>query len=180
MVPYIFSTERLNLRRWIYSDILPCIEMNEDNEVMKFFPKTQTADETLAMVQRINARFEENGFGFYVVEEKSTKYFLGFTGFGIPTFESFFTPCIEIGWRFKKDAWGKGYATEAAAGCLRYGFETLQFDKIVSFTSVLNTNSEKVMQRIGMIRIGEFDHPLIEPGDSLCRHVLYELVNKKK
>jgi ribosomal-protein-alanine N-acetyltransferase len=180
MSQFIFSTERLNLRRWIDSDNLPCVEMNKDREVMKFFPKTQTADETLAMIKRINARFEENGFGFYVVEEKSTKDFLGFTGFGIPAFESFFTPCVEIGWRFKKDAWGRGYATEAAAGCLRYGFETLQFDKIVSFTSVLNTNSEKVMQRIGMIRVGEFNHPLIESANILCRHVVYELVNSKK
>jgi ribosomal-protein-alanine N-acetyltransferase len=84
MISHIFSTERLYLRRWIESDTDPCIEMGKDKEVMKFFPKTQTAEETLAMIKRINARFEENEFGFYVVEEKSTKEFLGFTGFGVP------------------------------------------------------------------------------------------------
>ena len=179
MGAYIISTERLGLRRWIDSDANPCIEMNKDKEVMKFFPKAQTAEETLAMIERIRSRFEENDFGFYAVEKKSTREFIGLTGFGIPNFESFFTPCIEIGWRFKKEEWGRGYATEAANACIEYGFNILAFDKLVSFTSTLNINSEKVMKRIGMNKIGEFNHPLIETDNRLCRHVLYQITNSK-
>lgn len=176
---YIISTERLGLREWTGADIDPCVAMNMDQEVMKYFPAIMNEEETRAMLKRIHTRFSESGFGFYAVEKKSNNEFIGFTGFGIPAFESFFTPCIEIGWRFKKEAWGRGYATEAANACLKYGFKTLLFDRIVSFTSVLNTNSERVMQKIGMKKIGEFDHPFIEKDNRLCRHVVYEIKNEE-
>src|SRR5699024_12133542 len=65
------------------------------------------------------------GFGLYAVEEKTNNEFIGFIGFHRATFEADFTPCIEIGWRLKKEAWGKGYATEGAASCLKYGFTVL-------------------------------------------------------
>ncbi|MEO6868592.1 MAG: GNAT family N-acetyltransferase, partial [Ginsengibacter sp.] len=83
-------------------------------------------------------------------------------------------PCIEIGWRFRKESWGQGLATEAAKACIDYGFNKLGFTKIVSFTSALNVKSEKVMQRIGMNYVANFDHPKIEKENLLCQHVLYE------
>jgi [ribosomal protein S5]-alanine N-acetyltransferase len=175
---YILSTERLGLRRWLDSDIKPFAEMNKDVEVMRFFPKTLTDTETLEMVHRINLDFDKNGFGLFAVENKLTKEFIGFTGFAIPTFNAFFTPCVEIGWRYKKEVWGQGFATEAANACLKYGFDMLEFDKIVSFTSILNVNSEKVMRRIGMAYVAEFEHPKVEHNSILRRHVLYQ-INKK-
>lgn len=177
MASYILTTERLGLRRWIDEDIKPFCEMNKDIEVMKYFPKKLTNKETLEMVQRMNLHFDKNNFGLFAVENKSTKQFIGFTGFSIPTFKAFFTPCVEIGWRYKKEAWGQGFATEAANACLKYGFDVLGFDKIVSFTSVLNTNSEKVMRRIGMSYVTNFDHPKIKKNSPLCQHVLYQSCN---
>ena len=126
-------------------------------------------------MQRIKLHFQKNDFGLFAVENKLTEQFIGFTGFNILAFESFFTPCVEIGWRYKKEVWGNGFATEAASACLRYGFEDLKFDKIVSFTSTLNKNSERLMRRIGMIYVTEFDHPNIEKENILCRHVLYQI-----
>ncbi len=177
---YIISTERLGLRRWIESDLIPFTQMNKDVEVMKYFPTTLTDKETFAMVQRINLHFDKNSFGLFAVENKLTGQFIGFTGFAIPTFDAFFTPCIEIGWRYKKEAWGQGFATEAANACLNYGFDSLQFDKVVSFTSAINLNSEKVMKNIGMSKVGEFDHPKVEVTNILCKHVLYEIKNPEK
>lgn len=171
----IISTERLILRRWLPADIGPFAGMNEDEEVMKYFPKKLSTDESIAWVERNNLNFAKNQFGLYAVEHKQTNEFIGFTGFAVPTFDSFFTPCVEIGWRFKKEIWGQGLATEAATACIAYGFNTLQFDKIVSFTSLLNVKSQNVMKRIGMTAIGEFDHPKIDKDDRLCRHVLYQL-----
>jgi ribosomal-protein-alanine N-acetyltransferase len=113
-------------------------------------------------------------FPNFAVEKLATEEFIVFTGFMVSTFESFFTPCIEIGWRIKKQHWGKGYATEAAKACLHYGFRTLQFGKVYSFTSITNLKSEKVMQKIGMVKAGEFDHPNIPHDNPLCRHVLYK------
>jgi RimJ/RimL family protein N-acetyltransferase len=180
MNSYIISTERLGLRRWIETDIEPFAKMNSDAEVMRYFPRTLTGKETLELVQRIHLHFEKNNFGLFAVENKSTGEFIGFTGLSIPAFEAFFTPCIEIGWRYKKEVWGQGYATEAANACLKYGFNTLGFNKIVSFTSAINVRSEKVMKRIGMIKVGEFNHPKVEETNLLCKHVLYEIENPKK
>lgn len=173
MPPYIIQTNRLGLRLWAEADIPPFIEMNRDANVMRYFPALLTEDETHAMVQRIQTGFADNGFGLYAVEVKHTNEFIGFTGFSIPRFESFFTPCIEIGWRLKHAAWGCGYATEAAKACLQYGFNTLGFDKVYSFTAKVNTPSENVMKKAGMIKAGEFNHPSIPSHSPVCLHVLY-------
>jgi len=173
---YIIATPRLGLREWLPTDILPFIAMGKDPEVMRYFPSLLSEEQTLQMIDRIQTGFSKNGYGLYAVEEKSSGTFIGFTGFSIPRFESFFTPCVEIGWRYQKEAWGKGYATEAAKACLQYGFETLGFTEVVSFTSVLNTPSEQVMQRAGMTKKAEFDHPNIPSGHQLCRHVLYHII----
>lgn len=176
---YIISTARLGLRKWGDTDYLPFAKMNKDIDVMKYFPKTLTDEETASLIYRIDAHFEKHGFCLFAVEKLATKEFIGFTGFMVPSFESFFTPCIEIGWRIKKEEWNNGYATEAAKACLRYGFETLQFEKIYSFTSAINIKSEKLMQKIGMIKEGEFDHPNIPFDSALCRHVVYKIEKQK-
>jgi [ribosomal protein S5]-alanine N-acetyltransferase len=172
---YIISTERLSLRRWRQTDIDPFAKMNSDETVMKYFPAMLSKSETIAMIQRINIHFEKNNFGLYAVEEKKSGAFIGFTGFSIPSFEFFFTPCVEIGWRYQKEYWGQGFATEAAQACLQHGFNVLGFQQIFSFTSTLNLPSENVMKRIGMIKTGEFDHPKIDITNRICRHVLYRI-----
>ena len=149
--------------------------MNKDAEVMRYYPRTLTDKESFETVQRIQQHFEKHGFGLFAVEDNLTKQFIGYTGFFIPAFESFFTPCVEIGWRFKKEVWGRGFATEAARVCLNFGFTDLKLDKIVSFTSTLNAKSENVMKRIGMTFVSEFDHPQLEKDSILCRHVLYQI-----
>ena len=173
MNDYVIITERLGLRQWKDEDIIPFTAMNKDAEVMRYFPSTLTFDETIAMVNRIHSHFDKHGFGLFSIDDLSAQTFIGYTGFMVPSFTSYFTPCIEIGWRLKRSSWNKGYATEAAKACLHYGFETLNFDTIFSFTSELNTKSIKVMQRIGMKKQGEFDHPNIESSHPLCHHVLY-------
>lgn len=147
--------------------------MNSDPEVMEFFPKPLSAEESDQMVERLKAYQQEHGFCFYAVDQLSDHAFIGFIGLVITTFDAFFTPCPEIGWRLKRSAWGKGYATEGAKRCLKYGFEQLQFEQIYSFTTVTNKRSEKVMQKIGMAKQIDFDHPKIPDGHPLQRHVLY-------
>ena len=167
------STKRLNLRCWEENDMASLIKMNQDAEVMKYFPSTMTEKESLAFYKRVQNHFLEYGFGLFVVEEKVSNIFLGYTGFMIAQFESDFTPRVEIGWRFNKNYWGNGYATEAAKACLEYGFSKLNLDIIHSFTSILNKKSEAVMQRIGMVKIGEFNHPKLSVESQLRLHVKY-------
>ena len=84
-------------------------------------------------------------------------------------------PAVEVGWRLHPDWWGHGYATEAAAASLRLGFESGGLDEIVAFTTTLNTRSQAVMERLGMVHDadGDFDHPRLAEGSPLRRHVLY-------
>jgi RimJ/RimL family protein N-acetyltransferase len=120
------------------------------------------------------------GCGLWAVEREEDGAFLGFTGLSSPPFEASFTPAVEVGWRFAHHAWGHGYATEAAEAALEFGFERLGLAEIVSFTTVANARSRRVMERLGMRHDpGEdFDHPRLEAGHPLRRHVLYRLAHE--
>jgi RimJ/RimL family protein N-acetyltransferase len=149
--------------------------LNGDKEVMEFFPSVKTAAETVEQIQRLQGHIEKYGYGFFAVERKDIGTFIGFTGLAHPGFEAEFTPCVEIGWRLSKENWGFGFATEAALACLDFGFDQLALGEIYSFTAVPNTRSEKVMQKIGMQKEGYFDHPMMEEGHWLKKHVLYKI-----
>jgi RimJ/RimL family protein N-acetyltransferase len=169
----VIETERLVLRRWKNEDILPFVEMCADRKVMEFLSVPLTSMEAQITVNRIQGHFKKHGFGLYAIERKETKKFIGFTGFMIPNFEHFFTPCVEIGWRIKSTEWKNGFATEAATSCLQFGFSKLGFKKIHSFTSIYNLASERVMQKIGLHRKGTFFHPMLPSDHLLSEHVLY-------
>jgi len=173
LLMYTIETPRIGLRNWKNSDTPPFIEMNMDSQVMEFFPSALSKEETMAMIEKIKKFIADNNFGLWAVEIKHTKEFIGFVGLSMPRFQSDFTPCVEIGWRLAHKHWGYGYASEAAAACLDYGFNHLKLDEIISFTSALNTRSVSVMEKIGMEYIKDFEHPLIEDGNRLKRHVLY-------
>ncbi len=168
-------TERLILRWWEESDSLPFSQMNADPEVMEFFPKALSREESDALIQRIEGSFSERGYGLWAAELRAGGEFIGFIGFNYTDFPSDFTPCVEIGWRLARRAWGKGYATEGAKACLQAGFEKLGFDKIFSFTSRINTRSVNVMKKIGLTYVKGFDHPRIANESRLRSHVLYGL-----
>jgi len=172
---YIFESERLGFRTWLDRDTEPFFQLNSDPEVMEFFPSLHSYEQTVAYIDRITTFFEENNFGLWAVDEKDSGKFIGFIGLTRATFESPFTPCIEIGWRLAKAFWGKGYATEGAAACLDYGFNTLGLSEINSFTAVTNKRSERVMQKIGMKYIGNFEHTSLPEGHPLRPHVLYKI-----
>ncbi len=171
------ETSRLVLRRWRPADLEPFAAMNADPEVMRHFPRPLERAESDALVGRIEAAFEELGYGLWAVERREDGRFLGFTGLAVPRFEAAFTPCVEVGWRFAGEAWGHGYATEAARAALRFGFEEAGLREIVSFTSAGHERSRRVMERLGMHRDAsdDFDYPGFPEGHPMRRHVLYRL-----
>jgi len=170
---YILETARLGLRDWLESDIPQFAAMCSDSRVMEFFPKILSESEVRAMVARLKEHIAVKGYGFWAVELKATGEFIGFVGLETPRFEADFTPCVEIGWRLSYKHWNKGYAQEAAGKCLEFGLEKLGISEIFAFTSVLNKRSINVMEKIGMSYVKEFEHPAIEPGHPLRKHVLY-------
>lgn len=171
------ETERLLLREWRETDVATFIEMNADPVVMEFFPETYTEERTRHFVERIRSRWIELGYGLWAVERKDTARFIGYVGLWPATFPAPFTPAVEVGWRLAADQWGRGYATEAGRVALRYGFDTVGLDEIVSFTSRVNARSWRVMERLGMRRDagGDFDHPKVPKGHPIRPHVLYRI-----
>jgi RimJ/RimL family protein N-acetyltransferase len=167
--------EQLILRQWRDSDLEPYAAMNADPEVMRCFPAPLTRAESIASMKRQRRAIAERGWGLWAVEVDGA--FAGFTGLDIPGFSAPFTPCVEIGWRFRREFWGRGLAFRAARKALSFGFESLQLAEIVSFTALTSVRSRRLMERLGFQRDanGDFDHPSIPAGHELRRHVLYRL-----
>lgn len=173
--PYEFESERLGFRRWKDEDKPAFAKMNCNKEVMRYFPKALTRDESDSFINKINKQFIEYGYGLWAVEIKSSKTFIGFIGFYTAAFEAYFTPCIEIGWRLDNEFWNRGYATEGAKACLEYGFNQLGMQEIYSFTAQINKPSINVMKKIGMVQVDSFEHPRIETNHPLRPHVLFKI-----
>lgn len=142
---------------------------------MEFFEAPLTRTESDGFVDQILGVFDQRGWGLWAAEVVDGPAFIGFVGLSVPRFEASFTPCVEVGWRLARSAWGHGYAPEGATEVLRFGFEELGLDEILSFTSVGNTKSRRVMEKIGMTHdpADDFDHPSVPLGSPLRRHVLY-------
>jgi RimJ/RimL family protein N-acetyltransferase len=170
---YLFQSARLGFRNWHERDIAPMAAINADAEVMKYFPAIATFDQTATFIERMQLEYAEKGYCYFAVDEISTDTFIGFIGLSWRTFEADFTPCVDIGWRLSPSAWNKGYATEGAIRCLDYAFGTLELDKVYSMAPKINTPSERVMQKAGMKKVGEFEHPLLKEYPELKECVLY-------
>lgn len=169
------ETKRLILREWQERDRSEFSRMNANPEVMEFFPALWTVEESNAAFERLRKLSLERGWGLWVLEEKSSGKFVGFTGLNVPAFEAPFMPAVEIGWRLLPEFWNQGYATEAALKALWFGFNILKLEEIVSFTAVGNVKSQRIMEKIGMKRCMEKDflHPKVPDGHVLKPHVMY-------
>lgn len=170
-------TTRLRLRGFGDADRAPFAAMNADPEVMRFMSRRLDHAQSDAFLDRILAGWAALGFGLWAIERLDDGAFLGFAGLAEPSFTAPFTPAIEVGWRLARAAWGHGYATEAGAASLRFGFEELRRGEIVSFTAAGNERSRRVMERLGMTRDpgDDFDYPLVASGHPIRRQVLYRL-----
>lgn len=169
------DTPRLRLRRWRPEDLEPFAALNADPEVMEHFPSTLSREETTQAMGSVEKHFETHAYGLWAVEFRGRAPFIGFIGLAVPDFETSFTPCVEVGWRLAHPWWGKGLATEGARAAMAHGFERLGLNEIVSFTVPGNVRSRRVMQKLGMRYSEDFEHPRIEIGHPLRRHVLYRL-----
>jgi RimJ/RimL family protein N-acetyltransferase len=171
----MIETPRLILRRWRKSDLHPFAEQNADPVVMRFLAGVLTRDESDAYVERAERHFADNGFCKWAVEAPGVSPFIGAVGLTRVRFEASFTPAVEVAWRLARRYWGRGYATEAAQAALDDGFRRVGLEEVVAMTALGNAASIRVMERLGMARSIEFDHPHHPEGSPLRRHVLYRL-----
>lgn len=168
------GTDRLILRSWKAEDLSLFAAMNKDARVMRYFPAILTDEQTESFYNRIQSEFERNDWGLFAVELKSTGRFIGYVGLHEIGFDADFTPGVEIGWRLAADYHNQGLATEAAKEVLKLAKEK-GLSRLYSFTAKQNVPSERVMQKIGMTKVGEFEHPNLPKESPLLLHVLYQI-----
>jgi RimJ/RimL family protein N-acetyltransferase len=155
----MIETERLLLRNWRDEDIEPFIRHTNTEAVMRWLGGVRSkAFHRTAFRDRI-MRWQESGFTFWAVERKADGELLGFCGLKLAdTPGSPIEGMLEIGWRLREDAWGQGYAKEAAIASLDYAFDALAADRVVAITFQDNEPSWGLMKRLGMTRRPELDY----------------------
>ncbi len=163
----VIRTERLLLREWTAADREPFAALCADPEVMAHFPSVLTREQADAWADEATAHFAAHGYGLWAVEAEGR--FAGFTG--LRWTDALGGRDHEVGWRLARWAWGHGWASEAATAAVVVGLQHVP--EVVSFTALTNERSWGVMERIGMRRVGEFDHPKLPEGHRLRRHVRY-------
>jgi RimJ/RimL family protein N-acetyltransferase len=171
---YLFTSERLGFRNWQTTDIDEMFQINSDKKVMEFFPAMPTKIQTIEFIERMRNQFNDKGFCYFAVDILSNHTFTGFIGLSQQTYEAGFTPCIDIGWRIKSSEWNKGFATEGAKKCLEYALHDLQMEDIYSVAPKINITSQRIMQKTGMEKQYEFEHPLLVNDERLKTCVLYK------
>jgi RimJ/RimL family protein N-acetyltransferase len=175
--PLELHTKRCVLRQWKDSDLPAWAAMNADAEVRRYFPSVASVEQALGEAQRCRDAIAQRGWGMWALEVPGVMPFAGFVGLNAPHYDAPWIPAVEIGWRLTRAVWGQGLATEAAIAALDFGFTRLLLREIVAITVPANTPSRRVMDRLGMVRdeAADFDHPRIDSGHPLQRHVLYRV-----
>jgi RimJ/RimL family protein N-acetyltransferase len=152
------ETERLVLRRFTEADLDNLFDLDSNPEVMRFLtggkatPREAIRNETLPRILRYYERFA--GLGFWAVIEKSTGDFLGWFEFRPP--EGGGPDEVELGYRLRESAWGKGYATEGARALIRKGFTELGVRRVVAQAMAVNSASRRVMEKVGLTHVRTF------------------------
>jgi RimJ/RimL family protein N-acetyltransferase len=171
----MIQTPRLLLRRWRSGDLPLFAEQNADPTVMRYLLRVLTREQSDAYVDDVEQHFAATGYGKWAVEAPGVAPFIGAVGLSRVKFEASFTPAVEVAWRLHRRYWGQGYATEAAQAAIEDGFTRVGLHEIVAITTLGNHPSMRVMEKLGMSRTIEFDHPGVPEGHALQRHILYRL-----
>lgn len=155
------ETDRLLLRRFTADDVDDLVELDGDADVMHFVtggrptPREEIESEVLPAFLDYYARFD--GYGFWAAIEKSGGRFLGWFHFrparGAPPGE------VELGYRLRKSAWGRGYASEGSRALVDKGFAELGVQRVVAFTMAVHVASRRVMEKAGLRYVRTFHQP---------------------
>ncbi|KIA92598.1 GNAT family acetyltransferase [Pedobacter kyungheensis] len=155
------ETERLILRELLPTDAAGMFEMDSDPEVHLYLGNKpfNTIEESEANIEFIRRQYVTNGIGRWAVIEKASQNFVGWAGLKLIT-----EPINnrvnyhDLGYRFSKKYWGKGYATESAMAARDYAFNVLKLSEIIGIADVNNLGSIHVLEKTGLKRISLFDY----------------------
>jgi ribosomal-protein-alanine N-acetyltransferase len=157
----LIETERLILRELEYTDENDLFEMDSDPEVHLYIENNpvKSIDEITKVIEMLKKQYKENGIARWAVVDKLTNECIGWSGlkyFNQPLNKN--NNFYELGYRFNKKHWGKGFATESSIAILDYGFANLNVDKIFAITDPKNANSKKVLSKLGFDFKETFDY----------------------
>jgi len=167
----LLETKRLRLRQLRPGDTGSLFEILADPETMQFYPAPYSKAEVKDWIERSMTTYP-NGYGLMAVELKGDEIFIGQCGIAYPNIDGEHLP--EIGYHINKAVWNRGYATEAAQGCMEFGFEQLELPEIFIHTYVENRPSIRVAEKLGMMKRKEFDKH-IATHDVTMRHVVFSM-----
>lgn len=164
------ETDRLRIRALTESDLDDMFALDSDPEVHKYLgnkPITQK-EQALEYIKDVNKQYKERSIGRWAVELKETGEFIGWCGLRLYTDYTFnnHTNFHDIGYRLRREFWGKGYATEASKACLDYAWNVLKLDTLYGITEKGNEGSHKVLLKIGLAYLEDFYY---EPEDMMLR-----------
>ena len=155
------ETERLVLRRFTADDVDVLVELDADPQVMRYVtggvptPRREIEDEVLPAFLAYHERYA--GYGFWAAVENATGEFVGW--FHFRPAEDAPPDEIELGYRLRRSAWGRGYATEGSRALIDKGFTSLGVRRVVASTMVVNVASRRVLEKAGMLLVREFHQP---------------------
>ena len=146
------ETRRLVLRRWRAADAGWFADLNADARVMRHVGdgRALAADESAALMRRIEQHWEEHGFGLWVAQPRGEDRGIGFVGLAVPSFLPEVLPAVEVGWRLAPAWWGRGLATEGARAALECAWDGLELAQVISIIDPANAASLRVAEKLGM------------------------------
>jgi RimJ/RimL family protein N-acetyltransferase len=152
-MPFPIQTARLSIQPFTLDDAEGILPVWSDPVAMRWIPSgtITTVDAAREKIGRFMAHHAAHGFSLWPVRDKATGRILGDCGLILVEWKG---PEVELAYRFGQDSWGKGIATEAAAACLRYGFETSGLDEIIAVTAPEHRGSRRVMEKIELQFVG--------------------------
>lgn len=166
----ILETENLKLRELTIEDLPKLFHILSDEETMQFYPRPYSQEEVRGWIERSLDSYRENRFGLWAIELKRSGTFIGQCGITIQNINGSRVP--EIGYHVDRRYWNMGFGTEAAKGCLEYGFNRLKLDEIYIHTYTRNLPSIRIAQKLGMDLKTEYDK-VCNGGEVIMPHVVY-------
>jgi len=150
MILIITETERLELREFNDEDISVLHTIFSDAETMKYYPSPFNLEQTKNWIEKNKQRYREDGYGLWAVCLKESKELIGDCGLVKQIVDG--KNEVEVGYHIHKKYWSKGYATEAAKGCVEYGFAHLELEKLISIIDPKNGPSIRVAEKNGFMK----------------------------
>jgi RimJ/RimL family protein N-acetyltransferase len=161
MSEVIAQTERLVLRRWRPDDLKLWLEHLNTDEVTDHLGGPRSPEVTAKRFQEMSEEWDKRGYSFLAAESRSTGMFLGACGLttiDVPKAPAELRGAVQIGWIFRTEAWGKGYATEAARAVLEIAFGRCGLERVYAQTTERNPPSRAIMEKLGMGRRVDLDY----------------------